>query len=340
MDLRGAYRPELSALGRFGVAWGATVAWLLIAAVGLFGMTGGEADLDPVRIMVVPVMVFGPIAVIWMAAVLSRRLAALTRAVARLQDAAPAAANAGTDDLALRIERLAAGQKAILAAVARSSAPAETRAPPAPAQRPAPPRPAPPRPAAAPPAASAPAPAPAATAPAPSAPSGPELDLDDHEGRSALAAADLIAALQFPEDPDDKQGFRALRAAMRDHHGRQIVTAAQDALTLLSQDGLYMDDFAPRPAAPDAWRRFARGARDADTRAVGGVEDDGVVSLVALRLRSDAVFRDTCQHFIRFFDRLLAREEPRLSDAELLLLADTRSARAFMLLGRAMGTFD
>ena len=55
MDLRGAYRPELSALGRFGVAWGATVAWLLISAVGLFGMTGGEADLDPVRIMVVPV---------------------------------------------------------------------------------------------------------------------------------------------------------------------------------------------------------------------------------------------------------------------------------------------
>jgi hypothetical protein len=57
-------------------------------------------------------------------------------------------------------------------------------------------------------------------------------------------------------------------------------------------------------------------------------------------MKSDPVFRDAAHHFLRSFDRTFALIEPNASDSDLAALSDTRSARAFMLLGRVTGTFD
>ena len=46
---------------------------------------------------------------------------------------------------------------------------------------------------------------------------------------------DFIRALQFPETPEDKEGFRALRLALEDRTSSKLIRAAQDVLTLLSQ---------------------------------------------------------------------------------------------------------
>ncbi len=40
------------------------------------------------------------------------------------------------------------------------------------------------------------------------------------------------------------------------------------------------------------------------------------------------------------FDKVFAGFEPRATDSEISALSDTRTARAFMLLGRVAGTFD
>lgn len=156
----------------------------------------------------------------------------------------------------------------------------------------------------------------------------------------ALSAPDLIRALHFPETPEDTEGFRAMRRALRDHRAGQVVRAAQDMLTLLSQDGLYMDDLPPDLARPELWRRFASGERDPSLAALGGVRDAHSLDICAARLRENAVFRDATHHFLRRFDRLLADVAPTLSDQELMVLTDTRSTRAFMLLGRAAGIFS
>jgi hypothetical protein len=158
--------------------------------------------------------------------------------------------------------------------------------------------------------------------------------------RPPLSVADFIRALQFPETPEDKAGFRALRLALEDRTSSKLIRAAQDVLTLLSQDGIYMDDLQPDLCHPELWRRFAAGERGRSIAALGGIRDRTSLALTAARMKSDPVFRDAAHHFLRAFDKTFAAFEPNASDAELADLADTRTARAFMLFGRVTGTFD
>ena len=119
-----------------------------------------------------------------------------------------------------------------------------------------------------------------------------------------------------------------------------MIQAAQDILTLLSQDGIYMDDLRPDRARPEIWRSFAQGARGRSVAALGGVRDRSSLALTAGRMKQDPIFRDTAHHFLRRFDRSFAAFEAEADDADISALADTRTARAFMLLGRVAGTFD
>lgn len=155
-----------------------------------------------------------------------------------------------------------------------------------------------------------------------------------------LEAADLIRALNFPESDSDHDGFVALRRALRDRKTRQLIQAAQDVLTLLSQDGIYTDDLRPDRARPEMWRRFASGERGRAVAQLGGIRDRSCLAVTMQRMREDTVFRDTAHHFLRLFDRMLADFEPGASDEALAALSETRTARAFMLIGRVTGAFD
>ena len=158
--------------------------------------------------------------------------------------------------------------------------------------------------------------------------------------RAPLSVADFVRALQFPESPDDKEGFRALRLALEDRTAAKLIRAAQDVLTLLAQEGIFMDDLKPDRARPELWRRFAAGERGRGIAALGGVRDRSSLALTAGRMREDPVFRDAAHHFLRTFDRAFQEFERVASDADLAELAETRTARAFMLFGRVTGTFD
>ena len=158
--------------------------------------------------------------------------------------------------------------------------------------------------------------------------------------RAPLSVVDFIKALQFPENANDKGGFRALRRALEDRTTAKLIRAAQDVLTLLSQEGIYMDDLKPDRARPELWRRFAAGERGRTIAALGGIRDRSSLALTANRMREDAVFRDAGHHFLRTFDKTFAAFEPNATDEELADLAETRTARAFMLFGRVTGTFD
>lgn len=155
-----------------------------------------------------------------------------------------------------------------------------------------------------------------------------------------ISVADFIKAANFPETAEDKDGFRALRLALEDREASKLIRSAQDVLTLLSQDGIYMDDLRPDRTKPELWRRFAAGERAGPIAALGGIRDRSCLALTSARMRSDPVFRDTAHHYLRQFDRTLIGFEETATDAELAQFADTRSARAFMLLGRVTGMFD
>ena len=155
-----------------------------------------------------------------------------------------------------------------------------------------------------------------------------------------LSHEDFIRALNFPETAEDTEGFSALRFALKDRNASQLVQASQDVLTLLSQDGIYMDDLRPDRARPEIWRQFAQGARGRPIAALGGIRDRSSLALTSARMKQDPIFRDAAHHFLRRFDRAFAAFEAEASDADISALTDTRTVRAFMLLGRVAGTFD
>lgn len=155
-----------------------------------------------------------------------------------------------------------------------------------------------------------------------------------------LSNEDFIRALNFPETAQDEKGFASLRRALKDRKTAQLVQAAQDILTLLSQDGIYMDDMRPDLARPEIWRRFAKGERGKAMGALGAIRDRSSLALTSGRMKQDVIFRDAAHHFLRLFDKGLSQFEDKATDAELSALSETRTARAFMLLGRVAGTFD
>jgi hypothetical protein len=155
-----------------------------------------------------------------------------------------------------------------------------------------------------------------------------------------LPIPDFIRALNFPETAEDEAGFAALRRALKDRSAAQLIQAAQDVLTLLSQDGIYMDDLRPDRARPEVWRQFAAGARGRTVAALGGIRDRSSLALTSGRMKQDPIFRDAAHHFLRKFDKMFADFEGRASDEQISAMSDTRTARAFMLLGRVAGTFD
>ena len=169
---------------------------------------------------------------------------------------------------------------------------------------------------------------------------GLALGTPTDEPTAPLLTADFVRAIHFPEDPDDTEGFRALRLALSDRTSAKLIRAAQDVLTLLAQEGIYMDELNPDRARPELWRKFAAGERGRAIAGLGGIRDRSCLALTAARMREDTVFRDAAHHFLRSFDKAIAAIEPRASDAELSVLSDTRTARAFMLFGRVTGTFD
>ncbi|PCJ06858.1 MAG: hypothetical protein COB16_12350 [Rhodobacteraceae bacterium] len=156
----------------------------------------------------------------------------------------------------------------------------------------------------------------------------------------SLPMTEFIRALNFPETAEDEEGFAALRLALQDRKAAQVIQAAQDVLTLLSQDGIYMDDLRPDMARPEIWRQFAQGARGRSVAALGGVRDRTSLALTSARMKQDPIFRDAAHHFLRRFDQMFSDFESEASDTEISALGETRTARAFMLLGRVAGTFD
>ena len=101
-----------------------------------------------------------------------------------------------------------------------------------------------------------------------------------------------------------------------------------------------MDDLRPDMARPEIWRQFAQGGRGRAVAGLGGVRDRTSLALTSARMKQDPIFRDAAHHFLRRFDQTFAEFEAEASDAEISALGETRTARAFMLLGRVAGTFN
>lgn len=289
--------------------------WLVAVALYAVNLPEGSGVVATVLAVLAAVL---PLAFVWIAVVTARSVRVLRAEAARLQAAVDSMRNA----YVAQQQAAAAGLKATAERRADEGAALSPRRDPPPA---APDR--------------RPAPAAPRAAPVEDQP-GLALEAPAEDSGPPLPMAEVIAALNFPDSDEDAAAVRALRAALEDRSTAKLIRSAQDVLTLLSQDGLYMDDLRPGPPVPDLWRRFAQGERGRAIADLGTVRDPASLARTAARMREDPVFRDAAHHFLRQFDRTFQKIEKAATDAELTALADTRTARAFMLFGRVSGTFD
>lgn len=340
-----------------------SLAWTVLVgayAIGFFGASNarGTAFLDGAFFLVVWAM---PLILVWLAAFLAEELARLRGLVAGLDPLAAemaatraaldrhpnadralaeaAATKAALDrlsfgqaEIAARQTELAAGQAELAVGLGALRAAAHAQAASGPA-RPARPAAAPrPGPARTPAAGQAAAPAdPPPPEPAPPEPAPVEPD---------LSWAEVVRAFDFPRHADDAEGFRALKAALQRRSFAQTLQAAEDVLTILSQDGIYMDDLVAAPADPETWRRFLAGGRGPTVASLCGITDAAAIEAAQRLMKADTVFRDTTLFFLRRFDAALREIAQGAGDAEIAEIADTRSGRAFQLMARASAAFD
>ena len=299
--------------------------WLIGVSAFFLLVDRSEQPLDSLRFVMTLMAIFLPVAMIWVAAMAARSSKIMRDESARLQAAIDAMrqsyvqasqSNTGVKpSVERKLEEIAAAQRKTVNAIATFTS-----------IRPEPE---------------------AAITDAPAI--APADELDD-QGKLALGTpaeelaapvntADFIKALHFPENAEDKEGFRALRRALQDRSTAELVRFSQDVLTMMSHDGIYMDDLRPDRARPEIWRKFAQGERGRAIAGLGGIRDRSCLALTAARMREDPIFRDAAHHFLRRFDQTFAAFEATASDQDIAALSDTRTARAFMLLGRVTGTF-
>ncbi|MDF1855326.1 hypothetical protein [Pseudooceanicola sp.] len=325
-------RPQRNRLSAVEIiAFALSVLWLIGAAVFFVVLVDPESpdgppaglQVDNLRFVMTLLAVFMPVAMIWVAATAARSARVMREESARLQAAIDAIRHSyvaqvqrqsvGTESgVAKKLDEIAAAARKTETALATFSS-SRDRSRPMPQPRPSEPV--------------------EDQAPLP-------LGTPAEELAPALERSDFIRALHFPETSEDEAGFAALRRALKDRQASQLIRASQDVLTLLSQDGIYMDDLRPDMARPEVWRQFAEGARGKSVASLGGIRDRSSLALTAGRMRQDPIFRDATHHFLRLFDRMFQEFEPTADDSEISDLADTRTARAFMLLGRVAGIFD
>ena len=147
----------------------------------------------------------------------------------------------------------------------------------------------------------------------------------------------VIRALDFPEDAEDEAGQHALARASRDPVLGPLLRGAEAVLSAFASEGLFMDDLKPVHAGPEEWARLGREGVPPRFGPMG----DAVAEAVARnRLATDPSLREAALRMLQAWQRLMGRSAHAVgSDPVLVELADTRTGRAVMLVGRVTGAF-
>ncbi len=304
-----------------------SLVWLVGVALFFLVLPSGDgaAELDSLRFVMTLMAIFLPIAMVWIAAMAARSAKVVREESRRLQSAIDAMRQTYVADRQSRGSGIEPSVERKLNEIARATQKTETTLATFATSRPS-------------------------SARVKSAPQAKNASSDNQPslalGTTAedlappISRPDLVRALNFPDTESDEVGFAALRRALKDRTAKQLIQASQDVLTLMSQDGIYMDDLRPDRARAEIWRRFANGERGKPVASLGGIRDRSSLALTAGRMREDTIFRDAAHHFLRKYDQMLVAFEVEASDEDLAALAETRTSRAFMLLGRVTGAFD
>ena len=149
----------------------------------------------------------------------------------------------------------------------------------------------------------------------------------------------LLKALNFPNDENDLDGFKALNLARENNTILQLLQVSEDFLNLLAQDGIYLDDLKIDPPSVAAWVNFINNKQNEHCKKLSCSGIDEHLKTLKIRLKSDVVFRDTALMLMRRFDKLLQDRLETAEDHQIFKIADTRSGKAFLIVGKISDAF-
>ncbi|MEE2774541.1 MAG: hypothetical protein VYE27_06495 [Pseudomonadota bacterium] len=176
-----------------------------------------------------------------------------------------------------------------------------------------------------------------------------ELKVDqDHVASSTLPLSTdpieitwpvLLRALHFPNDPNDTEGFLALKIAHQSSIISDVLRASEDLLNLLAQDGIYLDDLTIDQPPVEAWINFINSNREGLSRKLDCIGIEDRTPSLRQRVKSDIIFRDTALILIRRFDQMLKDRLEAADDNQIFSLAFTRTGKAFLIAGKICNSF-
>ena len=309
--------------------------WLVGCVVFFLVMGGGDAGTpglvaDPLRLVMTALAIFMPVAIIWVAAAATRSARIMREESARLQAAIDAmrhtylqqqqSGGVKPSQVERKLDEIAHAQKQTESAIATFTSIRPGEAPQVSTGS-------------------------AIASDVSTVDAGDQVALPLGTPAEALSQplpmGDFIRAMHFPENAEDAEGFRALRRALQDRQVAGLVQAAQGRADPDEPGRHLYGRSAPGHGAPRGLAQVCRrGSAGRAIAPLGGVRDRSSLALTAGRMRKDPIFRDAAHHFLRKFDQVFSAFEKGASDQDIAAMAETRTARAFMLLGRVTGTFD
>ncbi|MEL6281855.1 MAG: hypothetical protein AAFQ73_03765 [Pseudomonadota bacterium] len=159
-------------------------------------------------------------------------------------------------------------------------------------------------------------------------------------GSSGLDWTQFIRAANFPDSEEDRDTLDALYAVLSDRDAANLLQTAEDALSGLADIGLFMEDLKPHHADAAAWRSYLMDKNRTNAIDLGGIRNADAIEDTITAFEDRSGFNETAERFLDRYESMASRLMVEAADPSLVVeLADTRTGRAFMLLGRASGRF-
>ncbi len=149
-----------------------------------------------------------------------------------------------------------------------------------------------------------------------------------------LDASTLIRAFNLPNDENDAEGYDAIDAAVRIESIATLLENSHQLLYTLADYDLIMDDLEIDLGLISTWRKYATDSTEGTVSSLGGTGTYLEIDKVSSIVNENSDFEERASTFNSHMDKFISQAIPQLKDEEIRKLAQTRTFRAFLLLGQ------
>lgn len=146
----------------------------------------------------------------------------------------------------------------------------------------------------------------------------------------------LLKALNLPEHDDDVEGYKAFKIATKNELLNNVLTQSHAILHRFAEISIYMDNLITDVGPFTEWSQFAESKSTEPNPNLGGAGTQKNVAEITNWLSEDREIYNNAIEFYQKACELLFIIIPTINEMDIVDLANTRTMRAFLLLGRVL----